>query len=177
MRRFLDRLYAASGALAAACLAAIGIMMLAQAFGRGAGVLVRGADDIVAWLTAACTFLALGYTFRHGELVRVGLWIDMLSPRRRRVAELGALGVTALFALYMVWAISRFVYESWQFKELAQGLIAIPIWIPQMTLVVGAVVFLVAVIDELTRVIGGGKPEYQIAEEARRAAGDYSETV
>jgi TRAP-type C4-dicarboxylate transport system permease small subunit len=177
MRRFLDRLYAASGVLAAICLASIGVMMLAQAFGRGAGILVRGADDIVAWLTAACAFLALGYTFRHGELVRVGLWIDMLSPGRRRVAELGALGVTALFALYMVWAISRFVYESWQFKELAQGLIAIPIWIPQMSLVVGAVIFLVAVLDELTRVIRGGKPEYQVAEEARRAAGDYSETV
>jgi TRAP-type C4-dicarboxylate transport system permease small subunit len=177
MRRFLDRLYAASGVLAAICLASIGVMMLAQAFGRGAGILVRGADDIVAWLTAACAFLALGHTFRYGELVRVGLWIDMLSPGRRRVAELGALGVTALFALYMVWAISRFVYESWQFKELAQGLIAIPIWIPQMSLVVGAVIFLVAVLDELTRVIRGAKPEYQVAEEARRAAGDYSETV
>ena len=53
----------------------------------------------------------------------------------------------------MVWAISRFVYESWQFKELAQGLIAIPIWIPQMSLVVGAVIFLVAVLDELFRVL------------------------
>lgn len=177
MRRFLDRLYTASGVLAAVCLAFIGVMMLAQAFGRGAGILVRGADDIVAWLTAACAFLALGYTFRHGELVRVGLWIDMLSPRRRRMAELGALGVTALFALYMVWAISRFVYESWQFKELAQGLIAIPIWIPQASLAVGTVIFLVAVLDELARVIRGEKPEYQVAEEARRAAGDYSETV
>ena len=152
-------------------------MMLAQAFGRGAGVLVRGADDIVAWLTAACTFLALGYTFRHGELVRVGLWIDMLPAPRRRIAELGALGVTVLFALYMVWAISRFVYESWQFKELAQGLIAIPIWIPQLSLVMGSGIFLVAVLDELFLVLRKEKPSYQVAEEARRAAGDYSETV
>jgi len=177
LRRFLDRLYAASGVLAAICLAAIAAMMLAQAFGRGAGVLIRGADDIVAWLCAAAAFLALGHTFRHGELVRVGLWIDMFSPRRRRIAELAALGVTALFAAYMVWAISRFVYESWQFKELAQGLIAIPIWIPQLSLAVGAAIFLAAVIDELARVIRGEKPQYQIAEEARRAAGDYSETV
>ena len=46
MRRFLDRLYAASGALAALCLASICALMLAQAFGREAGVLIRGAD---AW--------------------------------------------------------------------------------------------------------------------------------
>ena len=177
MRRFLDRLYAASGVLAAVCLASIGALMLAQAFGREAGILIRGADDIVAWLTAACAFLALGYTFRHGELVRVGLWIDMLAPRARRIAELAALGVTALFGAYMLWAVSRFVYESWQFKEVAQGLIAIPIWMPQMSLVLGAAIFLVAVVDELFAVLRKEKPAYQVAEEARRAAGDYSETV
>ena len=177
MRRFLDRLYAASGVLAAVCLASIGALMLAQAFGREAGILIRGADDIVAWLTAACAFLALGYTFRHGELVRVGLWIDMLAPRARRIAELAALGVTALFVAYMLWAVSRFVYESWQFKEVTQGLIAIPIWMPQMSLVLGAAIFLVAVVDELFAVLRKEKPAYQVAEEARRAAGDYSETV
>jgi TRAP-type C4-dicarboxylate transport system permease small subunit len=78
LRRFLDRLYAASGALAALCLAAICVVMLAQSFGREAGILVRGADDIVSWLCAASAFLALGHTFRHGELVRVGLWLDKL---------------------------------------------------------------------------------------------------
>jgi TRAP-type C4-dicarboxylate transport system permease small subunit len=177
LRRFLDRLYAASGVLAAVCLASIGALMLAQAFGREAGILIRGADDIVAWLCAASAFLALGHTFRRGELVRVGLWIDMLSARARRGAELAALGVTALFAAYMVWAVARFVYESWQFKELAQGLIAIPIWIPQMSLVLGAAIFLIAVLDELVAVLKRRKPAYQEAEEARRAAGDYSETV
>jgi TRAP-type C4-dicarboxylate transport system permease small subunit len=47
--------------------------------------------------------------------------------------------------------VSQFVYESWQFGELAQGLLQIPIWIPQMSLVLGMVVFLVAVLDELVR--------------------------
>lgn len=177
MRRFLDRLYAASGALAAVCLAGIFIVMLAQSFGREAGILVRGADDIVAWLCAASAFLALGHTFRHGELVRVGLWIDKLGTRGRRLAELWALGLTAAFAAYMLWAVVRFVYQSWQFEELAQGLIAIPIWIPQLSFVAGVLIFLAAVLDELVRVIGKHKPTYQIIEEQRRAAGDYSETV
>jgi TRAP-type C4-dicarboxylate transport system permease small subunit len=177
LRRFLDRLYAASGALAALCLASICALMLAQAFGREAGVLIRGADDIVSWLCAASAFLALGHTFRKGELVRVGLWLDLLGARSRWVAEVFALGFTALFASYMAWAVAKFVYQSWQFEEVAQGLIQVPIWIPQMSFVCGALIFLVAVLDELSTVLQGRKPAYQVAEEERRAAGDFSETV
>src|SRR3954447_11591081 len=128
MRRFLDRLYWGSGALAALCLAAICVMMLAQAFGREAGILIRGAEDVTAWLCAASAFFALGHTFRHGELVRVGLWLDHLEGKARWIAELFALGVTAVFGTYMVWAVAKFVYQSWQFDEVAQGLIRIPIW-------------------------------------------------
>jgi TRAP-type C4-dicarboxylate transport system permease small subunit len=175
LRRFLDRLYAASGALAAVCLASICILMLAQAAGREVGLLIRGADDITAWLCAASAFFALGHTFRHGELVRVGLFIDRLGGGKRRIAEIAALGVTALFVGYMAWAVTQFVYESWKFKEVAQGLIKTPIWIPQLTFLLGVYIFLAAVLDELVAVLRGQKPAYQVAEEERRAAGDFSE--
>ena len=177
MRRFLNALYDASGALAALCLAGIFVVMLAQSFGREAGILLRGADDIVAWLCAATAFLALGHTFRHGELVRVGIWLDRLGARGRWLAELFALGLTSAFVAYMLWAVVHFVYESWKFNEVAQGLIRVPIWIPQLCFVIGVVIFLVAVLDELARVLRKQKPAYQLAEEARRAAGDFSETV
>ena len=177
MRRLLDRLYAGSGVLAALCLAAIFVVMMAQSLGREAGILVRGADDITAWLCAASAFFALGHTFRHGELVRVGLWIDYLKGRWRWLAEIFALGVTALFTTYMAWAVARFVYGSWAFHEMAQGLLQIPIWIPQMSFVLGVLIFLVAVLDELVRVLRREKPTYRIAEEERRAAGDFSESV
>jgi len=177
VRRFLERLYAGSGALAALCLAGIFVVMMAQSLGRGLGVLVRGADDITAWLCAASAFFALGHTFRHGELVRVGLWLDHLKGRWRWLAEIFALGITTVFTAYMVWAVARFVYESWKFDEVAQNLIRIPIWIPQMVFLLGVLIFLVAVVDELIVVLRKGKPAYQIAEEERRAAGDFSETV
>jgi TRAP-type C4-dicarboxylate transport system permease small subunit len=177
LRRFLDRLYAGSGVLAAVCVFGIFALMLAQAFGREAGILIRGAEDIVAWLCAAASFLALGHTFRHGELVRVGLLLERLAPRGRRLMELSALGVTALFVAYMLWAVSRFIYESWQLSEVAQGLIRVPIWIPQMTFLIGVIIFFVAILDELILVLQKKKPAYQVADEERRASGDFSETV
>jgi TRAP-type C4-dicarboxylate transport system permease small subunit len=175
LRRFLDRLYAASGALAAVCLASICVLMLAQAIGREFGLLIRVADDLTSWLCAAAAFLALGHTFRHGELVRVGLFIDMLRPAARRWAEIGALAFTALFIGYMNYSVAKFVYESWKFKEVAQGLVKIPIWIPQLCFVIGVLIFFIAVLDELVAVVRRQKPAYQLAEEDRRARGDYSE--
>jgi TRAP-type C4-dicarboxylate transport system permease small subunit len=151
--------------------------MLAQAFGREAGILIRGADDIVAWLCAACAFLALAHTFRHGDLVRVGVFLDRLPQRPRWFAELLALGLSALFVAYMLWAVTRFVYDSWQFNEVAQGLIRVPIWIPQLSLVIGIAIFFVALLDELVTVLRKQKPSYQLAEEARAAAGDFSEKL
>ena len=177
MRRFLDRLYAASGALAAACLAGIAVMMLAQAAMREAGLLLRGADDIVSWLCAATAFLALGHTFRRGELVRVGLLIEHLPPGPRRLCALGALGLTVLFCGYMAYAATRFVYNSWRFEEVAQGLIQIPIWIPQLSFVAGAVILFIAVLDEFVALARGGVPAYQAAEDERRASKDFSETL
>src|SRR5258706_14321290 len=149
--------------------------MLLQAVARELGVLIRGADDITSWLCAASAFLALGHTFRHGELVRVGILIDHLSPGPRRIAEIAALSITGLFVGYMAWAVTKFVYESWKFKEVAQGLIKIPIWIPQMCFVLGILIFFVAVLDELILVLRNRKPTYQLAEEDRRARGDFSE--
>ena len=177
VRRFLDRLYQGSGALAAVCLASICVLMLAQAAGREFGLLIRGADDITSWLCAAAAFLALGHTFRHGELVRVGLVIGRLAPRSRRVAELIALALTTAFVSYMLWAVARFVYESWKFNEVAQGLIKVPIWIPQMSFLIGVAIFFVALVDELWLVLRGEKPAYQVAEDERRASGDFSETL
>jgi TRAP-type C4-dicarboxylate transport system permease small subunit len=177
LRRFLDRLYAASGALAAVCLASIAVVMLAQAGMRELGMLFRGADDIVSWLCAGSAFLALGHTFRRGELVRIGLVVDRLPARVRRPVNLAALAVSVAFVGYMVYAVTLFVYESWQFNEVAQGLIQIPIWIPQMSFVLGALILFVAMLDELLVLARGGKPAYEVAEEERRERKDFSESL
>jgi TRAP-type C4-dicarboxylate transport system permease small subunit len=77
----------------------------------------------------------------------------------------------------MVYAVLRFVYESWKFNEVAQGLIQIPIWIPQMSFALGAVILFVAVLDEFVALARGQVPAYQAAEDERRASKDFSETL
>jgi hypothetical protein len=85
--------------------------------------------------------------------------------------EIIALSITALFVGYMLWAVGTFVFESWKFNEVAQGLVRIPIWIPQMSFVLVCPDFFYSGLDELVIVVHGAKPTYQLAQEARRAAG------
>lgn len=177
LRRALDGLYRASGALAALALAGTCVVMLAQVIGRESGVLLRGADDITAWLCAAAAFLALGHTFRRGELVRMGLVLEALPPRWRWRAEVLSLAIATAFTGYMSWAVAKFVWESWKFNEVAQGLLKVPIWMPQLSFALGVLILFIAVADEFVTVLRGRKPAYQIAEEERRARGDFSESV
>ena len=177
MRSALDRLYAGAGALAAIFLAGICVLMLAQSAFREMGFQIRGADDLSAWLCAAAAFLPLAYTFKSGELIRVGLLLEHLPEGRRRVLEIASLMAAALVTGYMTWAVGRFVLESWKFKELSQGLLVIPIWIPQVSFFAGVAILFIAVVDELIIVLRGRKPTYRVAEEERFARGEFGEGV
>lgn len=177
LRRFLDFLYDAAGYLAAFFVFAIFAVMIGQTVMREVGLSTGGADDLVAWFAAASAFLAMAHAFRRGDFVRVILLFQYVGPRARRLAETASLGAAACFCGYLAFWVLRFVYESWQFGDMANGLIAIPLWIPQSSFVVGAILLFVAVLDELVLVLRGGTPNYVTATEERHRLGDFSEDI
>lgn len=177
MRRMLDRIYQAAAALAALCVLAIFVLMIYASIGRELGWRVGIINDLVAWLCAAAAFLAMAQSFRNGDFVRVTLLLEALSPPVRRTFEIVSLAIAAVAIGYLAWWAARFTYESWQFHDMAGGLLVVPMWIPQTTFVVGAVLFFIAVVDELLLVLGGEKPTYVRRVEERHARGDFSEDM
>ncbi len=177
MRRFLDALYAAAGALAALCIGAIFVAMIYASIGRELGWRVGTINDLVSWLCAAAAFLAMAQAFRNGDFVRVTLLLERMPPPLRRSFEIVSLVVAAFAIGYLAFWAARFTYESWQFQDMAGGLLVIPIWIPQMSFVVGALLFFIAVLDELVLVLRGAKPTYVRLVEERHARGDFSEDM
>lgn len=177
MRRMLDALYRAAGALAALCVLAIFALMIYASVGREMGWRVGIVNDLVAWLCAAAAFLAMAPSFRNGDFVRVTLLLERLSAPVRRRFEAVSLGVAAIAIAYLAWWAARSTYESWEFNDMAGGLLVVPMWIPQMTFVVGALLFFVAVIDELVLVLTVGKPTCVRLVEERHARGDFSEDM
>ncbi|MEY2953279.1 MAG: hypothetical protein RLZZ401_1366, partial [Pseudomonadota bacterium] len=160
MRRFLDRLYDAGGALGATCVALICALMIAQSVLRELGVRTGAVNDVVSWLCAAAAFFAMAHAFKHGDFVRVTLLLEKVNAATRRKMELLALCLGSVSVAYLAWSAIKFTYESWVFNDVAQGLLPLPLWIPQMSFVLGALLLLVAVVDELIIVARGGVPTF-----------------
>ena len=177
MRRILDTLYDAAGYLAASFIFAIFAVMVGSTVLREAGFKTGGTDDVVAWMCAAAAFLAMAHTFKHGDFVRVVLLLERLGPGKRRGFEIACLAIASAFLGALAWAAGRFVYDSWDFNDMPSGLIALPLWIPQSSFVLGAALLFLAALDELVTVLRGHKPAYVIAVEERHARGDFTEDI
>lgn len=177
MRKILDTLYLAAGALAAMCILTICVLMIGQSVLREFGVRTGATNDVVAWLCAASAFLAMAHAFKHGDFVRVSLLLEKVSPSVRRTLELLSLAIACVAIGYLAWWATRFTYESWEFNDMANGLLALPLWIPQTTFMVGSWLFFIAVLDEMVLVARGARPTYVIAVEERHAQGDFSADV
>lgn len=161
MRVFLDRLYLAAGILAGCFLVILFVLMMLLSAGRPLGLNIPTGDDFASWTMAAVSFLGLAHTFRHGEMIRVGLLIDRLEGRKKRIAELLALAIgTFCVGFFAYYAVSM-TYDSWRFSDMSQGIIAYPLWIPQLGYSGGLVILLIAFIDELIHVLPGNHPRYE----------------
>jgi len=177
MRRLLDSLYALGAGLAALALLGIFIIMMAQVAMRELQMQLPAADDISAYLCVATTFFALAATFKRGELIRVGMGIERLSPAGRRIAEALVLILAGCVMAYVTrWTFADMLF-SWEIEEVAQGTVAIPLWVPKLAMPLGAGLLLVAILDEFVTVLRGAKPGYVVAAEERAAAGDFSAEV
>jgi TRAP-type C4-dicarboxylate transport system permease small subunit len=171
IRLALDRLYLFSGYLAGAFIVAIFVLMMLLSAGRPLGVNIPAGDDFISWCMAATAFLGLAHTFRSGEMIRVGLLIDRIEGRARWIIEIVALLIGCGFIGFFTWYAVSMTYDSWRFNDMAQGVLAVPLWIPQLGYAGGLVILFIAFIDELIHVLGGHAPRYekpkpQTAEEA-----------
>ena len=161
MRIFLDRLYLFSGYAAGAFLVAIFVLMMFLSAGRPIGFNIPAGDDLVSWCMVATSFLGLAHTFRHGEMIRVGLLIDRLEGRTRHYIEIVSLLIGVFFTAFFFYYAAQLTLYSWRFNDMAQGVLAVPLWIPQLGYSGGLLILLIAFVDELIHVLRGNVPRYE----------------
>lgn len=173
----MDRLFSLCGALAAFFLAGICVLVLAQVVGRLLGVAVPSADEFAGYCLSASSFLALGYALRNNSHIRVTLILDRLPARRRRLVEgVCVLGGLAL-SLYITVNTAEMVYFSLAFGDLTQGLIPVPLWIPQSGMMLGVTVLTLAFAADAIRILRGLEPSYLVAARTEQPLNATRETI
>jgi TRAP-type C4-dicarboxylate transport system permease small subunit len=167
MRKFLDVIYIGAAALAALFMVLLLVMVLLSILGRELGFYVRGTDAYAGYFMAAAGFLALAHTLKKGEHIRVTLVINAAKGRFKKAIEVWALAaavaLSAMFAYYSV----KLSINSFQFNDISTGTDATPLWIPQIAMGVGAVVLLIAFIDELVLELSGKRTKVDTDESLR----------
>jgi TRAP-type C4-dicarboxylate transport system permease small subunit len=140
---------------------------VAQIGARLIGEQIPAADDFAAWAMAASAFLALPYALHHGDHIRVTLILQRLPQGVQRgvelIATLTGLGLSA----WAGWHACVFVFESWQYHEVAQGLLRVPLWIPQLAMPLGFVLLALLMAERLWRCLSGQPLEPLDGEAAR----------
>jgi TRAP-type C4-dicarboxylate transport system permease small subunit len=149
MRRLLDTLYEGTAVLAALAMVALLVAVLLSVAGRQLGFNVPGIDSYAGFLLAAAGFLSLAHTLKRGEHIRVTLLLQSAGPRMQRALEVWTLLAGAMLAGLFAFYSAKLAWQSHEFNDVSTGNDATPLWIPQLSMAVGATVLLVALVDEL----------------------------
>jgi TRAP-type C4-dicarboxylate transport system permease small subunit len=165
--RALDALYDATAALAALAMVLLLVMVLLSIVSRQIGFNIAGIDAYAGYMMAAAGFLALAHTLKKGEHIRVTLLLSALHGKRRRALELWALFAASVLALLLAGYSCKLAWQSYTFHDISTGNDATPLWLPQLTMAVGAAVLAIAFLDELVLELRGERVLPQSAESLR----------
>lgn len=156
VRRALDRLYFGSGVIAALFLIAILSLVVLQMLARWTGNVFPGAADYAGYCMAAASFFAFAHALNRGAHIRVSL-ILQFAGRFRRWIEIWCFAIGTALGWYMAYYAWKGAYWSWKLHDISQGQDATPLWIPQIAMVAGAILFAVALTDHLVNLIFTGE--------------------
>ncbi len=148
MRRLLNFLYNSAAAAAALCMVGLLFMVMLSIVSRQLGFNARGTDAYAGYLMAGAGFLALAHTLKMGEHIRVTLILNALKGGLRRALEVWGLGIASLLSCLLAFYSCRLVWQSLQFNDISTGNDATPLWIPQLVMATGTVVFAIAFVDD-----------------------------
>ncbi len=157
VRKLLDGLYTGAGVLAALCLIVILVLIVVQMLARWTGEVFPGAPDYAGYAMAAASFLAFANALNKGSHIRVSILLNAMGARARFWLEVWCFAIGTAVAWYMSYFIYRMLGFAIKFGDISQGQDATPLWIPQLPMLIGAVVLAIALTDNLISLFVSGQ--------------------
>jgi TRAP-type C4-dicarboxylate transport system permease small subunit len=158
------------------CLSGLAALAVIMAFLTVAlGIIARqvgwdfpGLDAYAGYWIAAALFLALPATFFHGDHIRVTVLLERLPRAASDLLEWWSLLVGAALSLYLSWYAGRLVWQSYALHDVSPAADATPLWIPQISMLLGCVGFSLSLCHALL-LKWRGQPYMAQSEELNRA--------
>ncbi len=144
----LNKVYKFSGYIAAAFLILVAVFILIGISSRIFGFYIRGLAEYSGYCMASASFFALAYTFIEGEHIRITLFLEKLSGTKKRIIEIWCLSVASFFSCYLAFYFIKMVLISYKFQERSEGADEILIWIPQISVALGSIIFFISVFHQ-----------------------------
>ena len=129
-------------------------------------------DELVGYLLVAAVMLAAADALLHGEHISVDVITERPGTRGRYLVALGGLLAVAASAALLAWEGVDMVAFSRMVGLRSNGYLAVPMWLPQLVLPVGAALLGVAAIVTLVAAWREGRLP---AQDARDRRAEYRE--
>ncbi|WP_422047719.1 TRAP transporter small permease subunit [Shimia sp.] len=173
MSRALDGIYRAAGYLSAMLILAICLLASAQIVLNGMGRVMPGVlpstipsyADFAGFMLAGATFLAMAYTLRSGGHIRVTLFVQRMGRRAIVTLEAITLLVAIGFVGYALYFSGALVMESLHYGDVSNGIIPVPLYLPQGVMTFGIGLLFLALVQSLVELMATRKPVLHAAEE------------
>ena len=149
MDAFANRFYKLLLVLACLSMVAAFASVMLGIVGRQIDWNLPGLDAYAGYSIAAVLFLALPAAFQHGDHIRVTLLLRRFPPRLRSAFEYGCLLSGLTLAVMLAWFSARLAWISYTLHDVSPAADMTPMWIPQTTMVLGCVGFVIAFLQAL----------------------------
>lgn len=144
---------------------AMTLLITAQIAARFMGAVIPSSEDFAGWLLSATIFFGLAYTFHEGNHIRVTMLLVRLGKTKRRYLEFFNLAVGLFISGYLAFYTIQTVYESYDFEDVTDTYLAMPLWLVQVPMAIGSLFLFIAMLDSLAVMIKGESPRYIVNED------------
>ncbi len=114
---------------------------------------MKGGDEIGGYLLAAITFIGLAHTWKIGGHVRIDTIITRLPAKVRNWLRLVTLTMATVFVPVVIWSTYSLVAYSSSHHVRSFTPLRVPLEWPQMTFLLGSVIFFLVVFADLVKAI------------------------
>lgn len=153
MRKTVDLMYKLSGVLAALSMVAIMLLITAQVLARWFNSHIPSSDDISGYLVVWATYLGLAYAMQQASHIRVELFLTRCSRRVSQCLNLAVCIIALILVGALLYYSTLLMLESYEYGDKTDGEVAMPLWLMQLPMIIGSMMFLIAIADYFLQVL------------------------